>query len=77
MCCLDQSGKLGGRDERYVPRAFAPDDDRLLLVDNLIQNAGQVLPEAGIRGLGRHGIIVQDSCTFRTDGVEPLFCEPR
>jgi len=62
---LNQAGKFSGRNQGHVTRASASHNDRFLLIHDVIQNAGQVLSQACVRGLGCHDPIVQDSCTPR------------
>jgi hypothetical protein len=65
---LNQPGEFSSRNEGNVSRASPPNDYRFLLIDDLIQNAGQVRAEARIRGFSCHQLypflIVQDSCTL-------------
>jgi hypothetical protein len=48
----DEPGQLGGRKEGSVARSLAADDDRFLLVHNLIENGDEICPKAGVGGLG-------------------------
>ena len=52
--CFHQPGEFASRNESHISRPSAPDDDRLLLIHNLIQNGGQVLTQAGICGFRWH-----------------------
>jgi hypothetical protein len=42
------------RDESNVPRAFTANNDNFLLIDNPIQNGGQVFTQAAVHGFSRH-----------------------
>ncbi len=65
---LDQPRQFIRRNKSHVSRPSASNDDRLPLIHDLIQNAGQVRAQARICGFRRHEppcYIVQDSCTRR------------
>jgi hypothetical protein len=51
---LNQPGEFSSRNESNVSRASPPNDYRFLLIDDLIQNAGQILAEACIRSFSCH-----------------------
>jgi len=60
---LDQSSQLRSRNKRHITTAFPSDNHRLLPVDDLIKNAGQVLAQARICGFRVH----LASCHYRTE----------
>ena len=66
---LYEPRELAGRNEGDITRASAPDNNRFLLVYNLIQNTCQVLTEAGIRRFNRH-----EPLELREDGVQSAPC---
>lgn len=51
---LNQPGEFIGRNESNVSRAFASNDYSFLLVDNPVQNAGQILTQTCVCGLSCH-----------------------
>ena len=54
MCSFHETGEFGGRKKGDVARSPPPNDHGFLLVHHLIENAGQILTEAGVRGFTRH-----------------------
>ena len=54
MCSFHETGEFGGRKEGDVARAPPPNDHGFLLVHHLIENAGQICTEAGVRRFTRH-----------------------
>jgi hypothetical protein len=54
MCGFHQSRKFTSRYESNIPQTAAPHNDRFLLVDNLIQDACQILPQARVSGFSCH-----------------------
>ena len=49
-----QDCELLRRDESYVTRAFAADDDGFLIFYHLIENTGQILTKVGVGGFAGH-----------------------
>jgi hypothetical protein len=54
MCGFHQSRKFTGRYKSNIPQTTATHDDRLLLIHNLIQDTGQILPQARVCGFSSH-----------------------
>jgi hypothetical protein len=54
VCSFHETGEFGGRKKGDVARSPPPNDHGFLLVHHLIENAGQILTEAGVRGFTRH-----------------------
>ena len=54
MCSFQKTGEFGGRKKGDVARSPPPDDHGFLLVHHLIQNAGQIFTEPGVRRFTRH-----------------------
>ena len=54
MCSFHETGEFGGRKKGNVARSPPPNNHDFLLVHYLIENAGQILPEAGVRRFTRH-----------------------
>jgi len=66
MSGFHQTGQLGRRHQRDIPRPFPAHYDDFLVSDYPVQDTGKILTEAGVRSF--HGCsnllpIVQDSCT--------------
>ena len=58
--------KLASWNECHIASALAAHNHNLLLIDDLIQNAGQIFAQVGVRCIRGHEnlmFIVQDSCT--------------
>jgi hypothetical protein len=49
-----ETGEFGGRKNCDVSRSPPPDNYGFLLVHHLIENAGQIFTEAGVRRFTRH-----------------------
>ncbi len=54
MGSFHETGEFGGRKKGDVARSASPNNHGFLLVDYLIENAGQILTEAGVRRFTRH-----------------------
>jgi hypothetical protein len=54
VCRFHETGEFGGRKKGDVARSPPPNDHGFLLVHDLIENAGQIFTEAGVRRFTRH-----------------------
>jgi hypothetical protein len=72
MGSFHETGEFGGRKKGDVARSTPANDHGFLPVHNLMENAGQIFTEAGVRGFTRHEApnwyFVQDSCTEARGG---------
>jgi hypothetical protein len=67
MSGLHKPGELRRWNQGHVARASPSDNNSFLLFYHLVEHAGEILAETGIRRFTRHVIlnsIVQDSCTY-------------
>jgi len=67
MRSFQEASEFGGRKQSDVAGSPSPDNHRILLVDHLVENAGQILAQTGICCFPGHHApqfrIVQHSCT--------------
>jgi hypothetical protein len=73
MCGFDKTGKLGGGDQSDVSISLSSHNYDLLLIDNLIQNAGEILAQMGVARIRRHEAGLRLDCTgFLYVNVSPV-----
>jgi hypothetical protein len=54
VCSFHETGEFRGGKKGDVARSPPPNDHGFLLVNYLIENAGQIFTEAGVRRFTRH-----------------------